>query len=268
MVAERFTDVEIIRLKTNRGFAGGINVGIKKAIKDGFEFIALFNNDAAADPEWLQSLHEAAIKKPECVVFSGKLLRDDHKHIDSTGEFIGKSGMPYPRGRDELDRGQYETPGYVFAASGGASLYRSSLFKKIGYFDEDFFAYYEDVDLCFRAQLLGLKVWYEPAAIAFHRVGHTSSKMGSFTRYHSVKNYIMLYNKNMPGHLFWARKPIFLWQLVRMKLGSLRDHQFGAFVKAFFWALIHVPATLKKRSKIQRTRTVSSKEILNAMEQK
>lgn len=260
-IKKRFPEVEVIALSKNRGFAGGVNVGIRKAIKDKFSHIALLNNDAVADKVWLKELIGAMEDRPDVVITTGKMLRNDHKHLDSAGEFIRRSGMPFPRGRDEYDRGQYNQSGFVFAASGGASLFRSSLFKEIGLFDEDFFAYYEDVDISFRAQLVGHKIWYEPRALAYHRVGHTSKKLGGFTRYHSVKNYVMLYNKNMPGALFWTRKPLFFGQLLRMFFGSIRDHQLGSFTRAIGWGLWHVLSTLSKRRVIQKKRTESVSHI-------
>lgn len=260
-IKKRFPKVEVIALRQNRGFAGGVNFGIRKAMKDKYSYIALLNNDAVADKNWLKSLALSLKDRPDVMIATGKLLRNDHKHLDSSGEFIKHSGMPFPRGRDEIDRGQYEQAGYVFAASGGACLFRSVLFKEIGLFDEDFFAYYEDVDVSWRAQLAGYKVWYEPRALAYHRVGHTSKNLGGFTRYHSVKNYIMLYNKNMPGRIFWTRKPLFFWQLFRMMMGCIRDHQFGAYVRAIIWGLVHIPSTLKKRRKIQKKHRIGSAEI-------
>lgn len=259
-IKANFPKVYVLELDKNYGFAGGVNRGIEHAISQKADFVALFNNDAVADKDWLKRLLNSADNKNIGIV-TGKLMRSDKKHIDSTGEFYSIWGLPFPRGRNEVDRGQYDEPGEVFAASGGASLYRVKMLKQIGLFDEDFFAYFEDVDISFRAQLAGWKIMYTPGAIAYHRVGATSSKLGSFTRYHSVKNFILLYKKNMPGILFWKYKPLFFIQLVRMKLGSIRDVQFGAFLKGFFGALLLLPKTLLKRRKIQKNRQVSVEYI-------
>lgn len=264
-IKKGFPKIEIIALSKNHGFAGGVNVGIRKAIKDAFTFVALLNNDAVVGSNWLEHLLDAIKDRPDVMIATGKMLQGDRKHIDSTGEFIRRSGMPFPRGRNELDRGQYDQAGFVFGASGGASLYRTALFKEIGLFDEDFFAYFEDVDVSFRAQLAGHKVWYEPRAIAYHRIGQTSKRLAGFTRYHSIKNYILLYNKNMPSGLFWTRKFLFWGQLTRMLLGSLRDRQFGAYVRAIGWGLWRLPSTLKKRRQIQKNRAVDAQDIKDWM---
>lgn len=261
ILEQKFPNVEIVRLDRNYGFAGGVNRGIETAIENGSELIALFNNDAVADRNWLKGLVAAANQHPEAGIVTGKLLRDDKKHIDSVGAAYSTWGMPFPIGRGEIDKGQYETGQHVFAGTGGASLYRMSLFKKIGLFDEDFFAYFEDDDISFRAQLAGISVWYEPKAVAYHRVSATTSKLGTFTRYHSVKNFVYLYCKNMPGSLFWKYKPAMLIWLLRMGLGSLKHGGFGAYCKALWVAFVKMPSTLSKRRHIQKNRTVSPQHI-------
>jgi GT2 family glycosyltransferase len=257
IVEEKFPQVELIKLAQNHGFAGGVNAGIKKALNSGAVYIALFNNDAVADPSWLEQLVGVASEKSGIGIVCGKLMQMDKKHFDSAGEMLQTNGMPHPRGRGEQDKGQYDKGEYVFAASGGASLYRASMLEKIGLFDEDFFAYFEDVDISFRAQLAGWKVWYEPSAVAYHHIGKTSSRMPGFIRYHSIKNFIYLYNKNMPGYLLFKYKPLFFLQLTRMKLGSIRDGQLWEFTKAFFRTFFHILRTLAKRRAIQKSRVVS-----------
>lgn len=108
--------------------------------------------------------------------------------------------MPFPRNRGEA-RNMATKSGYVFGATGGASLYRTSLFKEIGLFDESFFAYYEDVDISFRAQLAGHKVYYTDKAIAYHKQGASSKKIPGFTVYQTFKNIPLLFIKNVPANL-------------------------------------------------------------------
>ncbi len=261
MVEKNFPHTELICLKENRGFDGGVNAGIKRAMKHGSEYIALFNNDAIASNTWLESLVDCMNAHPEAGIVTGKLMRADKKHIDSTGEFYSTWGMPFPRGRNEVDEGQYDKEQPVFAGTGGASLYRTQLLREIGLFDENFFAYFEDVDIGFRAQLAGWSVRYTPKAVAYHHVGGTSSKLGSFTRYHSIKNFILLYNKNMPGWLFWKYKPLFLVQLLRLLAGSIRDKQTIVFIKALARALRLMPNTLSTRRHIQKSRKINTREV-------
>ncbi|HSW70360.1 MAG TPA: glycosyltransferase family 2 protein, partial [Gammaproteobacteria bacterium] len=174
-IVRKHTDVDLVELSHNRGFAGGVNAGIGFALAQGADFVALFNNDAVADKDWLKNLVDAAKKDKKIGIVTCKLLHFDGKKIDSTGDFYSSWGFPFPRGRDEKEEGQYDGQREIFSGSGGASLYRAEMLKEVGLFDEDFFAYFEDVDLGFRAQLAGWKAVYEPSAKAFHRIGGTSS---------------------------------------------------------------------------------------------
>ena len=198
---QNYPQVELVVNQENLGFAGGVNSGIRRAIELGAQYVALFNNDALADKKWLKELVACLDKNPEVGIATCKLLGEDGKHIDSTGDYYTVWGLPYPRGRGEEDARQYDKQMDVFAASGGASLYRVSMLNEIGLFDEDFFAYYEDVDISFRAQLAGWKVAYVPSAVAHHATGTTSSKLKGFTTYQTMKNQPLLFYKNVPRSL-------------------------------------------------------------------
>ncbi len=261
LVNGQFPGVTLLENPTNLGFAGGVNVGIRYAMGNGADAVALFNNDAVADKDWLKNLVESIKGNPELGIVTGKLLRSDKKYIDSTGDFYSRYGIAFPRGRNQEDADQYDASEEVFGASGGASLYRTELLKEIGPFDESFFAYFEDVDISFRAQLAGWKVWYQPKAIAYHRIGSTSSKLGSFTRYHSVKNLFMLYVKNMPGWLFWKYLPLFAYTMFRMCGTSLLRGGIWAYLRGLSYFILHLPAVLKDRHQIQKSRKVSTKHI-------
>lgn len=160
-------NVEVIQNGRNRGFAGGVNPGIKKALARGARYVATFNDDAEASSDWLENLVKYLESNSDVGIVASKILDRHGKSIDSTGEFYTSWGLAYPRGRRETDTTAYDHQTYIFAASGGASLYRASMLKAVGLFDEDFFAYYEDVDLSFRARLQGWQVCYEPKAVVF-----------------------------------------------------------------------------------------------------
>lgn len=257
LLQSEFPDVVLLQSKVNNGFAGGVNRGIEYALEHGAEYIILFNNDAVAEKDWVKRLVDAAEAHPEAGIVTGKFLRWDRQTIDSTGDFYSSWGFPFPRGRDEKDAGQYDEPEWVFGASGGATLYRADLFKKIGLFDEDFFAYFEDTDINFRAQLAGFKAWYEPRAVAYHHVGGTSSKLGTFGRYHTSKNFHYVYLKNMPGRLFWKYLPKAAVASLLMIVHDIKRLQFHRIAGAYLEAARRFPANLKKRRRIQKTRRVS-----------
>lgn len=191
--------VDVIYNPYNFGFAGGVNTGIEWALNEDYEYIALLNNDAVADKKWLKNLI-GAVSSDEVCIATGLLLHEDGKTIDTTGEQYSCWGLAFPRNRgDRVNKAAKK--GLVFGASGGASLYKATLFKDIGLFDEDFFAYYEDADISFRAQLAGWKVAYTSDAIAFHKQGATSKKIPGFTIYQTFKNLPLLFIKNVPTGL-------------------------------------------------------------------
>ena len=172
---EKYDGLEVILNQKNEGFTGGVNPGFQRAMDDDIKYVATLNNDAVADKDWLKELTVAFDKNPRAAIATSKILDGAGKRIDSTGDYLSVWGLPYPRGRGETDLDRYDELTDIFAASGGASLYRVKALRQIGLFDQDFFAYYEDVDLSFRAQLAGWKVRYVPAAVVYHQIGATSS---------------------------------------------------------------------------------------------
>ncbi len=261
IIESEFPKVKLIKLEKNTGFSGGVNTGIKYAMENKADFVALFNNDAVASKDWLEKLVSAAEQHPETGIVTGKLLRSDKLSFDSTGDCYSIWGVPFPRGRNQIDKAQYDKAEYVFSGTGGASLYRIEMLKAIGLFDEKFFAYYEDVDISYRAQLAGWKVWYEPKATAFHHVGATSSKHGDFTRYHATKNFFLLYAKNMPTKLYFKYLPFFFIQSVKLMISSLIKGKVVVFFKSVIKTISYTPYIISQRSKIQHSKKVSSKYI-------
>jgi GT2 family glycosyltransferase len=199
LVTSLYPGITLLPQSKNLGFAGGVNAGIRYALEQDFEYIALLNNDAVADRNWLRELMGTLEHNPKAGIATCKFMTIDKKHLDSTGDIYTTWGLPYPRGRGEPVNEAYDKDTKVFGASGGASLYRASMLLQIGLFDEDFFAYYEDIDISFRAQLAGWKVLYNPRAIAYHQIGATSSKKKGFTTYQTLKNYPWVITKNVPG---------------------------------------------------------------------
>jgi GT2 family glycosyltransferase len=241
----------------NYGFAGGVNTGIRWAIEHDFEYVALFNNDAIADKKWLESLVNTSVAKNAGIVTS-LLLHRDGTTIDSTGDWYSIWGLPFPRSRSQ-PTSSAPSAGPIFGASGGASLYSVAMFKKIGLFDDTFFAYYEDVDISFRAQLAGYKIYYEPKAIAYHKQGATSDRMpGGFTVYQTFKNLPLLFFKNVPARLLLpigAR----LWFAYCLMLGRaiVRGRGWPALKGYLQSVLLFWTSALPKRRAIQSSKKVS-----------
>lgn len=247
--------LHIIENNKNYGFAGGVNIGIRYALKHGFSYVALFNNDAYADPSWLSELINAS-KIRNSSITTGLLLHADGTTIDSSGDWYSIWGLPFPRDRNKSTK-VAPASGYVFGASGGASLYRYDLFEQIGLFDESFFAYYEDIDISFRAQLAGHKIYYTNKAVAFHKQGATSSKISGFATYQTFKNLPMLFWKNVPKEFTFSIGIRFFiayhLMLTKALIGDARTSALRGWIKSVFL----MPSSLSKRSVIQKQRTVT-----------
>lgn len=263
MVELEYPHVQLIRLSSNRGFTGGVNAGLRWALEQGYEYCALLNNDAVVAPRWLAELTALLESDAHIGIATGKLLRSGGHTIDSTGDHYSRWGRPFPRGRDELDRGQYDAPSgeRVFAATGGASLYRSTMLRSVGLFDDKFFAYYEDVDISFRARLRGWQVAYTSKAVAFHHVGGTSQRISGFARFHAVRNSHYLYWRNMPRSLALKYLPLFFATQFSMFAHDLSRGLVGVNLRAHCSALWNVREIYTDRKAIQKSAVVSPREI-------
>lgn len=261
LIEKNYPEVYLIKHSRNRGFAGGVNPGIRWAMEQGVQYVALLNNDAAADKDWLKRLVGFLDKNTKAGIVTSKILDGQKTGLDSTGDLYTIWGLPYPRGRGEADRGQYDKGAWVFGASGGASLYRVEMLTRIGLFDEDFFAYYEDVDLSFRAQLAGWRVGYEPRAVVYHQIGATSGAIKGFTTYQTLKNLPLLLWKNLP----WALMPKVWPRLALAYMGfatrAAGRGQFGVLFKGWAMSVILVAKKTPQRLRIQKGRKVSAEYI-------
>lgn len=240
----------------NLGFAGGVNVGIRKAIKEGFEYTVLLNNDAIVTENWLKTLIEA-IKSTGASAATGLLLESSGKKIESTGDSYSSFGLPFPRQRDEPTNNAFDS-GFVFGGTAGASVYKTSLFEDIGLFDETFFAYFEDTDINYRAQLAGHTSYYEKSAIAYHDHGTTSSKLPGFTVYQTFKNLPVLFWKDTPRHMFLGTAVRFYACLLLMYVRAILRGQFFIATKGLLKSISLFPHALSERRIIQKNRRASN----------
>lgn len=264
-LAKNHPEVIVLQQPKNLGFAGGVNVGIKYSDA---EYVVLLNNDASVHKDWLKYLVEAAENNSRAGSVTSKILqvhkkRGTNKHfIDTTGDYYSIWGLPFPRGRDELDIGQFEEADEVFAACGGSVLLRRATLNEVGLFDEKFFAYYEDVDLSFRMRLAGWVVIYEPKSIVYHALSKTSGGgRKPFARYHSIKNTWLLYLKNLPFTLLIRFLPRFIIMSLFMLVSSARNHLLRAHLKGMVMALFYTPSALLDRWRIQKNRVITPADV-------
>ena len=250
-------EITLIKNPRNLGFAGGINAGLVYARKQGFEYIGVLNPDAIADKKWCQALVDELSSQPKCGIATGILQRRNGKTLDTTGDFYTTWGLPGPRNRDEPIENAPDKPGEVFGATGGGAIYRAAIFDDIDMFDEDFFMYYEDVDLSFRAQLAGWKVRFTPEAIAYHKVGASSKKVPGLAVYNTFKNLPLVFIKNVPRQLFWYIGIRFFLTYWLIFASAVRHGNGWPAFKGMLASIIRKPAAYKKRLNIQKNRKVS-----------
>jgi GT2 family glycosyltransferase len=255
-VRQEFPEVKVIPLGENLGFSAAVNAGIRSSRT---EYVVLLNNDTEQDSGWLAALVRAAEARPEAGFFASKLLDfHDRNVLDGAGDALRRSGLPYRIGHREVDRGQYDQPAYVFGACAAAALYRRSMLDEIGLFDEDFFAYCEDGDLSFRAQLAGYRCFYVPDAVVYH-IGSVSTggkRSATATRL-GTQNGINLLVKNLPSSLALRFLPHFLaGQLMRLAVCAASWETFQAHLAGLAGAARMLPGMWRKRRGIQANRRV------------
>jgi len=260
---QEFPDVRIVGLDYNAGFAGGNNVGIRASTG---EYVALLNNDTRAHPQWLESLKTTLDAHPDIGFCASKiLLYDQPTIIDSAGDLFYTCGVGEKRGRSETDRGQFAQLQPVFGACAAAALYRREVLEDIGLFDEDFFAYAEDVDLSFRAQLAGYKCLFVPEAVVYHHLQGTSRALPDESLYLSRRNAFCALVKNMPAAFLWRRLPYILAYYLAVDLGHIGQGRIRPILKARLDNIRYLKRTVDKRAQIQARRRVTDRYINGIM---
>jgi GT2 family glycosyltransferase len=256
---ERWPQIHVIANPRNVGVAASLNRGVQGAQG---EYVALLNNDLELDPEWLGALVDTLDRHPHAVAATGKLL-DFHNReaIEAAGDLMRWSGMSDHRGQGARDGTDYEEPAAVFSPCAGAALYRRAAFTDVGLFDEDFFAYLEDVDWGFRAQLAGYTFRYEPTAVAYHMRGATTGRqVGRFTALQR-RNSLLVVLKDYPAPALARHLPkVLAFQAISL-YASLRDGILAAHLRALAGSLRLLPRMLRKRRAIQRGRRVSVAQL-------
>lgn len=248
-VRHKFPQVKVIQNEKNLGYAGGHNLFFKNTDT---EFLMVLNPDAVLDKNFL--LYGLSPFEDDGVAaVTGKMLKSGSDILDGTGIIFSRSRRFRERGQNEKDAGQYDTQQEIFGVSGTAGIYRKSALEKVKvpkndgeyeYFDEDFFAYFEDVDLAWRLNLAGFKARFAPKAVVYHARTAGSSPGGyknffSFVRHHKQlpqkvkewnwKNHLFCIVKNDSGVEFFLAAPLI----------------FARELAMFFFILVFETRTLK-----------------------
>jgi GT2 family glycosyltransferase len=254
----------VLASRENRGYAGGANAVLGAAREA--TFILVLNPDVRVSAGFCAELVRAAEQDPRAAALTGKLLRPQGNVIDTTGVGIRRNGRSFDRGTGSTDDGRYDLPEEVFGASGAAILLRREAMEDLRIdgevFDEDFFLYHEDNDLCWRARLLGWKVLYVPAAVATHERGYTLERRASASRVvrrHAFRNHYLKLIKNLlPAQVWRDGLHLATWELARLGHASLRE---PFLLTAYAELLTLIPRAWRKRRVIMSRRRVTYPEI-------
>ena len=257
--------VHIIANSENSGFAGGINRGFHWALKHDYAFIGTLNPDATAKTDWLEQLLRAADQQPKVGIFTGLFLNKAGDTIDSTGELMTTWGIAGPRGRGKPASDGAAMPTSIFGASGGNVLYRRELLRRAGLFDERFFMYFEDIDLSYRAQLLGNQAYYQASAISYHDTGSSSRKIPGLTTRYFFRNTPMVFYKNTPLQLLPRLLPLFWLSYLLLFSKAIASGRGGPALIGALQSLLLLPHTIRARWQIQQWRQIEAEELYSRL---
>ena len=262
--------LHVIRNQDNAGFAAAQNQAIRRSKG---EWLLCLNPDAVLRPEFITNLVALGTHHPQVGSLCGKLLRwqpdaqpEFSDALDSTGMYFTRNLRHFDRGGEMKDVGQYAQPEYVFGASGAAVLFRREAVEDLSFegqfFDEDFFAYREDADLAWRAQIFGWECLYCPTAIGWHVRRVTPSRFSQlplFINWHSVKNRFLMRVANISPRLYLRLFiPTTSRDLLIVGYCLLRDWR---LLSALLFPLTHARRLLRKRRWVQAHRKISDQEL-------
>ena len=242
--------LRVIQNETNRGFSPACNQGIAAAVG---RWLVMLNNDTRPEAKWLEMLVDTASSAPEVGMVASKMLRAARpEQIDSAGIAVDWMGIVWDWRGGEVDQADEHEAVEVFGPCGGAALYSRAMLDAVGAFDEDFFAYMEDVDLAWRARLAGWRCLLQPQARVLHdhsaTLGHTSPRK----RFLLGRNKVWLLIKNYPDPWFTRNLPLLLaYDALAATYGLLTQHDAVAW-QGRMAGLRQARRFWRKRREIQR----------------
>jgi len=254
--------VRLVPLDENRGFAGGNNAGARIAQGDRLVFL---NNDTLVRPGWLEALQAPLLRDAQVFTTARLVYMHDPTIIDSAGDGWTRAGSAFKRGHGRpADAFQAATE--VFGACGAAFMMRRAVFEELQGFDEDFFLAFEDVDLSYRARLLGYRCMYTPDAIVEHAGSASLGRLSAAAVTNGQRNVEWVYFINTPWPLLLRTLPAHCLMQLAAAAYFLRAGRLGAFIRAKLTAAAAWRKVLAKRATWQRRRRASSHTLWTAME--
>jgi len=256
---EKFQNITLIENEQNLGYCGGNNIGIKHA---NGKFLVILNPDVIVETDWLNGLLDAFSKYGEGLYQPKILATTNHNVIISAGNMIQLFGFGFSRGKGEKDVGQYEKDEKVGYASGTCLFSSSDVFKKIGNFDSFLFAYHDDLDLCWKGRLKGIKSFYVHKSIVYHPLEGYSFKWNSFKYFLMERNRNYCLIKNFSGRTIFKILPSLILVDVAITLFYLKKGFISAKIKANLDILKNSKTILKNHSMIQKSRILNDSELI------
>jgi GT2 family glycosyltransferase len=249
--------VKVVSTPEPQGYAAAAALGVRSSRG---RYLAMLNDDVELEPRWLELLVAELERDPDLGFVTGKtLLYDERDVINETKQDLYTCGRFVPCGLLERDEGQWDQRLPCVIVSASTALYRRDAVEAAGGFDEDYFMYCEDADLCLRMVLLGYMGLYLPKARAYHAWAASTGRVSDSSRYHSVRNGLTTMLKDLPGTLLTRSLPkIILYQ--SHTLGVARGDRRRVF-RAWGSFLRNVPSTLRKRRDVMRRRTIPTREF-------
>ena len=256
---QKFPDVNLIENSKNLGYCEGNNVGIR-ATKG--EFVVVLNPDTIVNPTWLHELLHAYKKNGEGIYQPKILATTDHDMLLSSGQFIQLFGFGYSRGKGETHiegSNNIEKIGY---ASGTCIFTSKKIIEKLNLFDPFLFAYHDDLDLCWRASMLGINSFYVPSSVIFHPIEGYSFKWSKFKFYLMERNRQYCLLTHFSKSSYFKMLPSLILVDFAVSLFYLKKGMFGTKIRTSLNILKNLTKISKKYQEIQSTRILSDKEII------
>lgn len=208
-IEANYPEVQLICMGENTGFCKAVNTGIKHTKTP---YVILLNNDTVVEPGFVKALENSLEKHPKAFSVSAKMVDMHHPEVlDGAGDLYCALGWAFARGKGKEACTHYIREEEIFSACAGAAIYHKGLVEQLGYFDEKHFAYLEDCDIGYRAQLYGYRNYYTPGAVVHHAgSGVSGSRHNEFKVRLSSRNSIYLIYKNMPLWQILLNSPLLL----------------------------------------------------------
>lgn len=253
IVRERYPKAILVRNTTNRGFAGGANDGFAVASGD---LLVLLNTDVILREGYIMEILRASAAYPGYAMFASKMSYPDGR-INSAGIGVSLSGAAWDRGKGDTDTGQYENEEEIFGPCGGAAVYRRLLIDAAGGFDEDFFLFMEDVDLAFRARLLGFRCRYLPQARVYHHHGVSTGIGSDLSVYYGNRNIIWYPVKDYPLMLLILAFPFLVGRMIGVTGYYAVTGRGRVVIRSKQDGVSALPSILRKRRKVMSSAGIS-----------